>query len=230
MIPIYRMQYSKEGTARYISHLDLLRAFERAGRRAGLPLAFTRGFNPHPIISFAAPLGVGIAGEVEYVDLELTADITAGEVLKALSSTLPEGIQLLEVRMISEHSPGLMAGVERATYRAVAKLKCQLDQKKIDESIATFLDRTEVWVERKNKAGGKMKFNIRPGIFDMSGRSESGKIIINVELKAGSRGNIRIEEVIEAFQTVNPLPLAERFILNRTGLFTMDGQIKKTLW
>ncbi|HBC91420.1 MAG TPA: hypothetical protein DCZ10_00560, partial [Pelotomaculum sp.] len=69
-MPVYRMMYAKEGPARYISHLDLLRTFERAARRAGLPIAFTGGFNPHPKIAFAAPLAVGTAGGAEDADLE----------------------------------------------------------------------------------------------------------------------------------------------------------------
>lgn len=229
-MPRYRMQYSKEGTARYLSHLDLLRSFERAGRRAGLPLAFTKGFNPHPIISFAAPLGVGTAGEAEYADLELKVDLAAGEVLQALFGALPEGIRVLEVRSISDRSPALMASVERATYRAKAKLKDRLGQQKLDDVIAAFIDRPEIWVERKNKAGGKKKYDIRSGIFAISGRSENDTIIIEAELKAGSNGNIRFEEVIEALQASSSLPIGGRFVLNRTGLFTLEEQAKKTLW
>ncbi|MDD4169935.1 MAG: TIGR03936 family radical SAM-associated protein [Desulfotomaculaceae bacterium] len=229
-MPSYRVQYSKEGTARYISHLDLLRSFERAGRRAGLPLAFTKGFNPHPIISFAAPLGVGTAGEAEYADFKLKTNVSAGEVLQALSGALPEGIRVLEVRSILDRSPALMAGVERATYSARAKLKYPLDQQKLDDIITAFIDRPEIWVERKNKAGKKKKYDIRPGIFAISARSQNDTIIIEAELKAGSNGNIRFEEVIEALQASSSLPLSGRFVLNRTGIFTLEGQVKKTLW
>ncbi|OPX87926.1 MAG: hypothetical protein A4E53_02301 [Pelotomaculum sp. PtaB.Bin104] len=229
-MPSYRIQYSKEGPARYISHLDLLRAFERAGRRAGLPLAFTQGFNPHPIIAFAAPLGVGTAGDAEYADLGLSEELAVGEVLQALAGALPEGVRLLEVRLVLEKSPALMAGVERATYRARAKLKNPVDQQKLDNMIAAFMSRTEIWVDRKNKAGRKKKFDIRPGIFALSGRTADDIIIIEAELKAGSSGNIRFEEVLNALLTESHLLLEGHFILNRTGVYTLEGQVKKTLW
>jgi len=229
-MPIYRIQYSKEGPARYISHLDLLRSFERAGRRAGLPLAFTQGFNPHPKISFAAPLGVGTAGEAEYADIELIADLTAGEVFRALSGVLPEGLRLIEVRLIPDRSPSLMAAVDCATYRAVAKLDRPFNRKELDDAIASFMARPEIWVERKIKAGGKKKKNIRPGIFTMSGKSENDIIILEAELKTGSNGNVRFEEVLEAFRETVNLPLNGGFVLSRTGIFTGRGQEKKTLW
>jgi len=229
-MPRYRIQYSKKGPACYISHLDLLRSFERAGRRAGLPLAFTQGFNPHPKISFAAPLSVGMSGEAEYADIELTVAMPADEVFHKLSGSLPEGLRLLEVRPVSDHSPALMTRVDRATYRARAKLSHPLDQKKLDEAIASFLARPEIWVERKNKAGGKKMHNIRPGIFSMSGKSENDIIIIEAELKAGSYGNVRFEEMLAAFQENSRLPVCERFMLSRTGIYASRGQEKEMLW
>lgn len=115
------MMYEKVGPARFISHLDLLRTFGRAARRAGLPLAFTQGFNPHPKITFAAPLAVGISGEAEFADLELTEKIPAPFVARALSDALPEGLRVLEVRQLKGAGPALMAMVRSASYRVEAK-------------------------------------------------------------------------------------------------------------
>jgi len=229
-VPRYRVQYSKKGPACYISHLDLLRSFERAGRRAGLPLAFTQGFNPHPKISFAAPLSVGMSGEAEYADLELTVAMPASEVFQKFSGALPEGLRLIEVRPVPDHSPALMARVDRATYRAKAKLSRPFDQKKLDDAIASFLARPEIWVERKNKAGEKKKHDIRSGIFAMSGKFENDIIIIEAELKAGSDGNVRFEEMLEAFQENSRLPVCEKFVLSRTGIYASRGQEKEPLW
>ncbi|MFA4886471.1 MAG: TIGR03936 family radical SAM-associated protein, partial [Desulfotomaculaceae bacterium] len=85
----YRIIYAKEGPARYISHLDLLRVFDRAARRGGLPVAYTQGFNPHPKMSFAAPLSVGTAGEAEFADMELTRDIPVADMESALAGSMP---------------------------------------------------------------------------------------------------------------------------------------------
>jgi len=229
-MPRYRMMYAKERPARYISHLDLLRAFERAVRRAGLPVAFSRGFNPHPKIAFAAPLGVGTAGEAEFADMELTADIPASGVAAALSKVLPEGLRLIEVRPAPEQAPALMAVVDRATYRAEARLERSVDSGDLARAITAFLARPEISVERKNKAGEKKMYDIRPGIFAMSGRLDDDIIIIEAELKTGSSGNVRIEEVLDAFTEFICLPVRGRFVLSRTGLYAGGKKGKRTLW
>jgi radical SAM-linked protein len=224
------MMYAKEGPARYISHLDLLRTFERSVRRAGLPIAFTSGFNPHPKIAFAAPLAVGTAGEAEFADLELTGNIPALSIRKNLSETLPEGLRLIEVRQIEDDSPALMSVVERATYRCEARLNSPLSKDSLDRAIEAFLKQSEILVQRKNKTGEKRVYNIRPGIFDMSGSVDNDIIIIEAELKTGSRDNIRLEEVVEAFLADRILPLKGKFVLYRTGLYTSAESNNKMLW
>lgn len=224
------MMYAKEGPARYISHLDLLRTFERAIRRAGLPVAFTGGFNPHPKISFAAPLGVGTAGEKEFADIELAGEVPVTVIKNKLSAALPEGLRLLEVRQVDKQSPSLMSMVERATYRGEARLKSPVAKSVLDRAIRDFLGKPEILIRRINKAGGIKNYNIRPGIFAMSGWVDNGIIIIETQLKTGSRDNIRFEEVIEAFLEESKLPIQGKFMPCRTGLYTVAGKNIKTLW
>lgn len=228
-MPVYRMMYAKEGPARYISHLDLLRTFERAIRRAGLPIAFTAGFNPHPKISFAAPLGVGTAGEKEFADLELAGEVPVTTIQKNLSATLPEGLRLLEVKHVGEQAPALMSIVERATYRGEARLKSMITKDALDRAIAAFLGRSEILIKRKNKAGEIKNYDIRPGIFTMSGRLDNDIIIIETELKTGSRDNIRFEEVVGALLENCELSIQGKFIPYRTGLYAGDKGLK-SLW
>jgi len=224
------MLYNKVGPARYISHLDLLRTFERAVRRAGLPLAFTRGFNPHPKIAFAAPLGVSIAGEAEYADLELDVLLPEDEVARALSGKLPQGIGLIDIKTVPEQTPSLMAVVDRATYRAEAELAGRISVEELNAAVNAFLELPEIPVERKNKSGKTKKHDIRPGIFSMSGRLNNGTIIIEAELKTGSSGNVRLEEALAAFKKNSRLPVRGEFVLYRTGLYTGRNKKKKMLW
>lgn len=224
------MQYAKEGPASYISHLDLLRVFERSARRAGLPLELTKGFNPHPKITFAAPLGVGTAGMAEFADMELTVELTAEKVSGALSATLPEGLRLVEARKVPDDSPPLMAVVERATYQARARLKHRLCENELNELIEAFLEMPEITVQRKNKSGEKKAFDIRPGIFDITGRLDDGIIVLEAEIKTGSRGNVRLEEVLSAFEKHSGVALEGRFVLCRTGIFKAGKKGKQDLW
>jgi radical SAM-linked protein len=211
------MMYEKVGPARFISHLDLLRTFGRAARRAGLPLAFTQGFNPHPKITFAAPLAVGISGEAEFV-------------ARALSDALPEGLRVLEVRQLKGAGPALMAMVRSASYRVEAKTCGPVTAGELKDALGSFLSRQEILVERKNNEGKKVLYDLRPGIFVMSGRLDNDIIKIEAELKTGSSGNVRIEEVLEAFLKSSRLPVQGGYALFRNNLYTVAGKEKKMLW
>ncbi|NLI14612.1 TIGR03936 family radical SAM-associated protein [Pelotomaculum propionicicum] len=214
----YRIIYAKVGPARYISHLDLLRVFDRSARRAGLPVAYTQGFNPHPKMTFAAPLSVGTAGEAEYADMELARDIDPAVVKSALAGAMPQGLRLIEVDRTPEAAASLMALVERATYSARAELASPLRDEVLARAIDSFLARPQIIIERQGKAGAKKEYDIRPGIFAMSGCVNNDIIKIKAELKTGSSGNVRFEELLAAFLKESRLPLRGRLSLTRTGL------------
>lgn len=229
-MPRYRMMYSKVGPAKYISHLDLIRAFERAARRAGLPIAFTQGFNPHPKLSFAAPLAVGTAGEAEFADIELSRNTPAGVVAKSLSAAMPEGLRLIEVRLVAESAPALMAMVDRAAYTARAVLEAPTQNKTLASAIASFLARPEILVERRSKTGEKRKYDIKPGIFALSASMNNDIIELAAELKTGSSGNIRCEELIAAFMEDSGLQARGSFVLCRRALFSAGRSTQEMLW
>ncbi len=214
----YRIIYAKAGPARYISHLDLLRVFDRSARRAGLPVAYTQGFNPHPKMTFAAPLSVGTAGEAEFADMELSMDINPAAVKSALAGAMPQGLRLIKVERAPEASASLMALVERAVYSAWAELSSPLREEDLNRAIDAFLAMPQVTIERKGKDGVKKEYDIRPGIFAMSGCVNNDIILIKAELKTGSSGNVRFEELLEAFLKESRLPLRGRLTLTRTGL------------
>lgn len=96
--PVVRIlvRFAKEGPASYMGHLDLLRNFQRAARRAGIPLAYSQGFNPHPRMTFASPLPVGAAGLRELAGFDLVTRVDAEEVMERLNATLPAGISVQE--------------------------------------------------------------------------------------------------------------------------------------
>ncbi|MDD2554522.1 MAG: TIGR03936 family radical SAM-associated protein [Desulfotomaculaceae bacterium] len=226
----YRMMYAKEGPAKYISHLDLIRAFERAARRAGLPIAFTQGFNPHPKLSFAAPLAVGTAGAAEFADMELSQNIPAGNVAKSLSVAMPEGLRVLEARPLAQSAPALMAIVDRAAYTARAVLETPPQNETLASAVAGFLARPEIQVERRSKRGGMRKYDIKPGIFALSAYMNNVIIEVTAELKTGSSGNIRCEELIAAFMEDSGLTARGNFVISRRALFAAGRSAQEMLW
>lgn len=219
----YRIRYKKTGPMRYISHLDLLRTMERSARRAGLPLAFTEGFNPHPKISFAAPLPVGVEGHDEYLDLELRTSMEPSRVAEKLNASFPSGLEVLDVREVSGEGPSLMALVEKATYLARARLPVRLDEREVAGNLKRFMEQEEIKVERKTKKGEKVK-NIRPGIIDLKGQLDGNDLLLKMTLKTGSRENVRPEEVLRALVKGYLPANVEDFRITRTGLFAAGNR------
>ncbi len=121
-----RVRFAKYGAVKFIGHLDVLRYFQKAVRRAGLKIAYSQGFHPHQIMSFASPLGVGITSEGEYMDMELTAEYTPKEIVDALNSAMVEGFSVLSARILPEPENGrkretAMSLVTAADYLVTVK-------------------------------------------------------------------------------------------------------------
>ena len=122
-----RMQFAKYGKMIYIGHLDVMRYFQKALRRAKVDMAFTQGFSPHPILSFAAPLGVGIESCGEYADLRVYRSDTTEAMTERLNAVMAEGIRVMDWRLLPENAPNAMSSVAAAdymvTFRENAKIK-----------------------------------------------------------------------------------------------------------
>ena len=97
-----RIKFTKEGPMKFVGHLDTMRYFQKAIRRAELPIAFSGGYSPHMIMSFAAPLGVGVTSTGEYFDMELTATIPTDEICQRLNSQMVDGIHVLSARQVED--------------------------------------------------------------------------------------------------------------------------------
>jgi hypothetical protein len=105
------VRYAKRGKMRFASHRDVARAFERGVRRAGLPIAYSAGFSPHPKISYAGGAPTGVASEAEYLSLALTARQAETQVCQRLDAALPDGIDVIEVTDLGQGQGGLGGGV-----------------------------------------------------------------------------------------------------------------------
>lgn len=219
----YRITFRKEGPARWIGHLDLVRLFEQACCRAGLPLAYSEGFNPRPRLVFAAPLPVGVAGLRELVDAYLRVPVAPELVQARLGPVLPEGLTLIRVRRVPREEANLMAAVRRAAYRVEGRPAAGLCEAALTEAVQRVLQAREIRSVRQGKKGPKER-DIRPGIFALDARLEEGKIMVTMLVQAGQEGNIRPEEVTATLWRLGLLPGApEDFDYYRTGLYTVAG-------
>ena len=149
-----RVRFDKKGSLRFISHRDLMRLFERALRRAGLPLAMTQGYNPHPRISFPLALGTGIAGENEVMEFELQEWLPGASVREALALQLPPGITLRELRAVR---PGGGSTVTGISYR----VRFLEDPSITEDQVSALLLQQCIPVRRRRK-GAEKSVDIRP--------------------------------------------------------------------
>lgn len=217
---LIRAKFARDYNLRYISHLEIMDTFRKGIRRAGLPGAYSQGFNPTLNLSLSQPLPVGMAGGGEYLDLELTRPIN-GEGFKArLNSFLPEGLKILDARYIPDQTglKSLQALLNRAEYhiRARGKLK-----EKREVLIENLMAKNKIIVIRKRRNKPDREYDIRPLIFEAEVLKDNK---ISFIVSTGSSGNVRPEEIVKALQTLEPeVPDHSVIDFYRSGLFVEKG-------
>ena len=181
-----RVKFTKMGDVKYIGHLDVLALFDRATRRAGIPMAFSEGFNPRPKLSFAHPLAVGIESNCEYMEMELTREVNLSVVKEKLNAILPEGVEIIEV-VKSPSNKAIMALVTSAEY--IINIESKINNK---EKIEKILNQEEILIEKMGKNKGKKvikTMDIKPLIQEYE-ISDDG-MAMKVRLVTGSAENLR---------------------------------------
>ena len=111
-----RIKFAKTGVMKFVGHLDVMRYFQKAIRRAELPIAYSEGFSPHMLLSFASPLGVGISSTGEYFDMVLAEDMKTDEIVKRLNATMVEGYPPMDLRYESKEKRCLDAALHRKCF------------------------------------------------------------------------------------------------------------------
>ena len=188
-----RIKFKKYGALRFIGHLDVMRFFQKAIRRAHIPIAYTGGYSPHMIMSFANPLGIGITSEGEYFDIELKESISSAEAVSRLNAVMVEGIEVLSFRQIAEEKKMTgMAIVAAADYLLDLVPGTLPDD--WETQMDAFLAQSEIRILKQTKRSEK-EVDIRPMIYKLECRN--GGICMRVA--AGSVQNLKPELVTEAF-------------------------------
>jgi len=196
----YRVAYEKLGIARFTSHLDLVRIFDRAIRVAKVPIAYTQGFNRHAKIAYGPPLSLGSVSRGEYFDLEL-AQACPWPAIDVMNESLPEGLRLYEGRPFSKNVDSLMAAITRADYRVtltdylmdllsrgenVHKVRLELER-----NVAAFRDAAE-WPVAKQSHGQKGKtVNARLAVAEISCEPDGSRLGVRVSSRLQAPGYLR---------------------------------------
>lgn len=187
-----QITFTKQGALRYTGHLDLHKLWERAARRAELPLAYSQGFHPQPKMSIAAALPLGFSSRCEVLDMRLERDIPLDGLQDTLQGTLPAGIQVLSVEQVDDRAPALQTQVVSAEYEVT--LTEPVDGSDLKRRVDSVMDAESIIRSRRGK-----EYDLRPlvesltSISSPEGRGE--KIFMKLSAREGATG--RPEEVLD---------------------------------
>ena len=194
-----RVRFAKYGAVKFIGHLDVLRYFQKAVRRSGLKIAYSQGFHPHQIMSFASPLGVGITSEGEYMDMELTADYTPQEIVDALNSAMVEGFTVLSARILPEPENGrkretAMSLVTAADYLITVKENDTFlgtkSLEELNEAWARFYGQESIPVVKKvKKSNTETEVDLKPFLYASVVGTLSGDAVETLLPEVAARRN-----------------------------------------
>jgi radical SAM-linked protein len=186
-----RITFAKGECLRYISHLDLARTWERALRRAGIPVAYSQGFHPHPKIVLAAALAVGCTASSEVLDVTLTQAMPPDQVAQGLASQLPDGLAVVDVRPIYVRAPALPTLLRGADYEVEVESDGAVEE--MQAQCRALLARESIPRVFRGKA-----YDLRPLVDGLEVVGvEGGYPLARMQLAAGQRGTGRPTEVLD---------------------------------
>lgn len=196
-----RFTYAKGEAIKFIAHQDETRMWERTLRRADLPLLYKQGFNPQPHIQIAAPLGLGITGMLEPIDITFSPPVPLGELEERVAAALPPGATISGVEEVPLKAPSLQGLLIGADYTILLYTEPdELPAAEIRQAIQSLLATSEIWRERERK-GQKYRYNLRPLILELTHlgyfpEAEEHRIHLRVQQRSGATG--RPDEVVDA--------------------------------
>ena len=151
-----RIKFSKQGPVKFIGHLDLMRYFQRAVRRAGIDIKYSEGFNPHQIMSFGAPLRVGLTSNGEYMDIEVNAIESCEKLAKRLNEEMAKGIRILDCKRLSDNAKNAMSLVTAADYSVTFREgKKPKQPEEFFRRFSLFVQQEQILTVKKSKSGEK---------------------------------------------------------------------------
>ena len=214
-----RIKFSKEGPVRFIGHLDIMRYFQKAIRRAGIDIAYSTGFSPHQIMSFASPLSVGHESCGEYFDVELNSITDTEDIKMRLNQTMAEGIQILQVAVLDETEGNAMASVAAADY-LISFRDCVSLPDDWKEKLTAFYEKDKIPVIKKTKKGER-EIDLKETIYQLEIRKDQ----VYMLLDAGSGSNMKPGFVLETFCTAENISLPEYpFRVRRLETYKRTGE------
>lgn len=203
-----RVKFKKHGPVRFIGHLDVMRFFQKAIRRAELDIAYTSGYSPHQIMSFAAPLGVGLESNGEYMDIELHSVTSGADMIERLNRVGVEGLEVISMKELPEGAGNAMASVAAASY-TIRFREGRAPEFDYCSHINEYLNQEQIVITKETKKS-TLEMDLKPGIYEFKA-NEDGSLYLFVD--ASSAGNIKPSMVLETYVAMFGETLQENALL-----------------
>ena len=211
-----RIKFKKYGPVRFIGHLDVMRFFQKCIRRAEIDIAYSQGFSPHQIMSFAAPLGVGLTSDGEYMDIECHSVTNSPDMIKRLNNASVYGIEVVSVKELPEGAGNAMASVAAASYTVRFRDGREPGFDYVS-ALPAFIAQESIMITKETKKS-TLEIDLKPGIYECKALEDKS---IYMLVDASSAGNIKPIQVIEAFLAGHGETLQENALLiHRNDTYT----------
>jgi len=191
-----RLKFSRGPQLKFLSHLDLMRLWERVFRRADVGMVYSEGFSPHPRISLAAPLAVGVTSKAELMDVFLGLRTTPGNFIQKVAPQLPDGISIIDIQPVILEAPSLQSRLRFAEY--AVEIEAQQETGDVESSLKSLLALdTLPWHHTRDT--GERFYDLRPLLEDLWIAGKKDVVYtIGMRLRCDSSGSGRPEQVIKA--------------------------------
>ena len=217
-----RVKFRKYGPVRFIGHLDVMRFFQKAIRRAEIDIAYSGGFSPHQIMSFAQPLSVGLESNGEYMDIEVNSYNSCNDIMNRLNAASAPGLEVTSVIELPEKAGNAMASVAAASY-TVRFREGREPSVDIEQVLPAFLAKEQILYSKETKKGIR-EIDLKAGIYDLKWQNNTFTMLVD----ASSAGNIKPVQIIEALLQYNGEALQENALfVTREDTFTNIGTAEK---
>ena len=215
-----RIKFTKNGCLKFIGHLDIMSYFQKAMRRAGIDIAYSAGFSPHQIMSFAAPLGVGMTSDGEYFDMEANSVTSAKDIKARLNAVMADGIVVTDVRLLPEGAKNAMASVAAASYTVRIRDGHDLSVPLAEAAARFHASKHAFFVKQTQKS--EVTLDLKDGVHALSAADQT----VSMTIDTGSSSNLKPAMIMQTlYSHYGKQPQEFDFVIHRLETYgrTDDG-------
>lgn len=225
-----RIKFRKWGSMKFIGHLDMMRYFQKVMRRADVDIRYSEGFSPHQIMSFAAPLGVGITSDGEYLDIEVLSTKSSAEMIADMNVTMVDGVDIVGYVALPDNAKPAMSIVAAADYVLSYKEGYEVPfgvEEWTNKVTELFTSQKKFTIIKKTKKSER-EVDLKPLVYAFEVIEQEGKPAFYIKVSTGSVDNIKPELLLSSIYEKLGLEYKEAAIaIHRKDVYAVDEKTKQ---